>query len=358
VRLLHVSQPTGGGVGHFVRDLVAAGVRAGHEVTIACPEGGLSASARAVGACWIPLNLTQSPTAADLANVWRLRAIAKTADVVIVHSSKAGAVGRLAAMLARPRPPCIFTPHGWSWLVGGRMAPVYRLIEKRLASSAYAIVAVSEEDFDVGRRVLGARAQLVTIPNGVDTTRFTPDGPAADRPAAPLIVCVGRLTEAKGQADAIAALPLLAANDAVVRLVGAGEDQEMLHSLAVELGVFHRVEFVGEVDDTASQYRAADVVVVPSRWDAQSLVLLEAMACGAAIVGALVPGSAALRGVGELVDPRSPSQLAASIDVLLASQRLRDEYGAKARERAVEHFELSRSMDTWQQLWEEAARWR
>ena len=75
-----------------------------------------------------------------------------------------------------------------------------------------------------------------------------------------------------------------------------------LRLLVDRLGVADRVEFVGAVDDTAPHLRAADVVVVPSKWDAQSLVLLEAMACGAPIVATRVPGVTAVQDVGVIVE--------------------------------------------------------
>ena len=358
VRLLHVSQPTTDGVGHCVRDLVSAGVSAGYDVTVACPEGPLSAWARGSGARWIRLDLARRPSLADVVHVRRLREIMAEYDVVHLHSSKAGAIGRLALMLTRPRPSCVFTPHGWSWLVGGRRAPAYRAIERALAPVADAIVAVSDEDLEMGRRVLGGRARLRKIANGVDTARFTPEGATAPRPRAPFIVCVGRLSEAKGQADAIAALSLLSTRGAIMRFVGDGEDEGMLRALADGLGVSRRVEFVGAVGDVAPHYRAADIVIVPSRWDAQSLVLLEAMACGRTIIATAVPGAAAVDGVGEVVPTRSPSALAAAIDILLSSQRRRIALGRDARRRAVEQFDLRRSTAQWERLWEEARRWR
>src|SRR6185503_21338311 len=149
--------------------------------------------------------------------------------------------------------------------------------------------------------------RVVVIGNGVDTDRFTPDGPVADRAPEPLLVCVGRLTEAKGQPLAIEALARMRIPDVRLRLVGEGEDEELLRDLAARAGVAKRVEFAGAVDDAAPHLRAADVVVVPSKWDAQSLVLLEAMACGAAILATRVPGSSAVEGVGVIARRRDPA---------------------------------------------------
>ena len=98
-----------------------------------------------------------------------------------------------------------------------------------------------------------------------------------------------------------------------------------------------------------------DVVVVPSKWDAQSLVLLEAMACGAAILATRVPGSSAVDGAGVIAERRDPPEFAAAADALLADSARRAELGAAARERAVERFAIARSNQRWIELWTDLA---
>ena len=237
------------------------------------------------------------------------------------------------------------------------MAWAYRRFERIAARLADVIVAVSPEDAAAGATVLGRDASRIRIiENGVDVGRYEPEGLVAERGPEPLVVCVGRLTEAKGQLDAIGALALLSSEDARLRLVGAGPDRALLVRRAEELGVAHRLDWVGEVDDAAPHYRAADVVVVPSRWDAQSLVLLEAMASGAAIVATTVSGSAALEGAGALVPPRDEVALAAAVDGLLADPDRRRVLGAAARRRAVDGYTLARSTERTIGLWRELVR--
>ncbi len=356
-RILHVSQPTVGGAAVCVRHLARAGVEAGFRVTVACPsDGDLPRWAREAGAEWVPVSLVRSPSSSDLAGLRAVRSMAGEADIVQLHASKAGALGRLAAVSLRSRPRLIFMPHGWSWLVGGRLAPAYRGVERSLASVADVIVAVSDDEREMGRPVLGrAGSRIRVIGNGVDTTRFAPDGEVAERGEEPLIVCVGRLTEAKGQSVAVRALAAMSTPGARLRLVGEGEDSDHLAALTDELGLNGRVDLYGPVADAAPQLRAADVVVVPSRWDAQSLVLLEAMACGAAIVATRVPGAGAAEGVGVLVEREDPVAMAGALDALLADPARRLELGRGARARAVEQFRLEGSQRRWVDLWTELA---
>jgi len=236
LRILHVSQPTDGGCAIAVRFLAEAGTRAGHTVTVACPrQSDLPGWITDVGAHWHPLPMVRQPTPGDISAVLRLRRLFQRADVVHLHSSKAGALGRLALRsLGKRAPASCFTPHGWSWLVGGRMAPAYRTFERVAAAWTDVIVAVSDEEADAGRVVLRPGfAQMTVIPNGVDTERFCVEGPRASRSAQPLIVCAGRLTVQKGQDLGVRALAHLQTAGAWLRLVGEGPDEAKLRELAV-----------------------------------------------------------------------------------------------------------------------------
>ncbi len=355
-RILIVSQATVDGVAVCIRDLVQAAVSTGYQVTVACPSmGDLSAWVQERGAAWERLEMRRSPHPSDILAVVRLRRLARTHGLVHVHSSKAGVVGRLAVASLRPRqPPVVVTPHGWSWLVGGRLAPLYRWAERLMLPLATAVVAVSDEERANGQAVLGpSAARIVVNPNGVDPCRFSPEGPVADRPDAPLIVCVGRLCHARAPDVAVAALALMRTPSVRLRLVGDGEDRAAIEKLVNALGMDGRVEFCGFRPEPAPDLRAADVVVIPSRYDGMALILLEAMACGAAIVATRVPGTSALGGAGQLVPVEDPESLAEAVDaLLLADPQRRRALGAAARERAVEHYSLQRSLQGILGLWQ------
>jgi len=354
-RVLLVSQATVDGVGVCVRDLAQAAVRAGYQVTVACPQAGdLPPWVQDRGAVWERLEMRRSPHPSDILAVLRLRRLARTHDLVHLHSSKAGVVGRLAvASLGRRRPPVVFTPHGWSWLVGGRLAPLYRWTERAVFSLATAVVAVSEEERAEGQVILGPRAaRIVVNPNGVDLGRFSPEGPVAARSATPLMVYVGRLSRQRAPDLAVTALALMRTPSVRLRLVGEGEDWAGLEHLVSALGLAGRVEFCGFRPEPAPDLRAADVVVIPSRYDGMALVLLEAMACGTAIVATRVPGTSALGEAGQLVPVENPKSLAEAVDALLADPQRRRLLGAAARERAAAHYSLQRSLRGILGLWQ------
>jgi glycosyltransferase involved in cell wall biosynthesis len=277
------------------------------------------------------------------------------ADVAHLHSSKAGAVGRLAAFTVRGgRPHIVFTPHGWSWYVGGSIARAYRMFERLAVRMTDVVTVVSAEELRAGRAVLGPRAPIELIENGVDVAAFTPDGAVAPRGSEPLVVQVGRLSVQKGQDRALRALAALADDAVRLRFVGEGPARPVLERLASELGVSDRVEYAGSVDPRP-HLRCADVVILPSRWEGMSLVLLEAMAVGAPIIASTCGGSDALAGCGRLVDheddARAEGELARAIAELLGDRAEGVALGALARQRAVDSYALDGVLARYRKVW-------
>ncbi|MFO6452364.1 MULTISPECIES: glycosyltransferase [unclassified Aeromicrobium] len=350
--IVHLAQPTTGGVAEVVLQLVEIGVADGRRVVVGCPaDGYLADRARALGAEWLPIELRRAPGPSDVAALRRTRAAMRDADAVFAHSSKTGALARLV----RPRGTrLVFVPHGWSWLVGGRLAGAYRAIERLLARRADVTVVVGRDELAEGRDVLGRRPDLAVIENSVDLARFRP--PEVPRPTdGRTVVCVGRLTRQKGQ-DLLVRAAALVDLDVSLRLVGPGEpaEREALASLARELGIADRVELVG-ADDPVRHLQEADLVVVPSRWEGLPLVLLEAMACGAPVVASSAAGVDALGDAGVVVplaeDDAFVAALAEAMRELLGSPARRVELGRRARLRAEERYGRERMARQYRALW-------
>jgi glycosyltransferase involved in cell wall biosynthesis len=212
------------------------------------------------------------------------------------------------------------------------------------------ITVVSEEELTEGSRILGRQAGLRLIENGVDCVAFSPAGSIASRTIDPLVVCVGRLSKAKGQDLLVDAVARMKTPNVRLRLVGDGEDHVELVERTVSHGLHHRVEFAGACDPRP-HLRAADVVVIPSRSEGMSLVMLEAMACGAAVVTTDVNGVSALGGCGVVTPVCDVNALAAAVDRLLASPNERGELGRRARDRAVRSYQLSRPLAQYGETW-------
>ncbi|MZD04590.1 glycosyltransferase, partial [Streptomyces sp. SID5785] len=348
-RVLHVTQPVDGGVARVVADLVRLQRAAGLPVTVACPpEGALPALLDAAGCEVLDWPAVRSPARGVRAESRRLaELVARTGpDLVHAHSAKAGLVTRL---VVRGRVPTVFQPHAWSFeAVGGPAASAAANWERFAARWTARFLCVSRAERDTGRR-RGVRGPVSIVPNGVDLGVFRPaggtgpDGPPAGLPegTGPLAVCVGRLCRQKGQDVLVAAWPevLRRLPGARLVLVGDGPDADRLRGAAPP-----SVTFAGAVADPVPWYRAADLVVLPSRWEGMALAPLEAMACGSPVLlgdvdGAresLPPGRAA----GSLVPPGRPEALARALVRLLGDPaRLRD-LGESAHRHVRAHHDV------------------
>ncbi|MFF9848953.1 glycosyltransferase family 4 protein [Streptomyces litmocidini] len=350
--VLHAVQPGDGGVARVVADLVRDQVRAGMRVTVACPPGTpLAAAVHAEGADVYAWRAGRDPGPRLVRETLGLARLIRTArpDLVHAHSAKAGLCARLAL---RGALPTVYQPHAWSFeAVEGTVAALARRWERRAARWTQRIVCVSEAERRTGEEA-GVRASWSVIHNGVDVARFADTSADADaRTAAPgrsgdgpVVVCVGRLCRQKGQDTLLAAWPAVLAQIPTARLVlvGDGPDGERLRAAAPP-----SVRFTGSVDDTAPWYRAADLVVLPSRWEGMALAPLEAMASGRPVVVSDVDGARESLPPGHeplcLVPPGDPAALAVAVGRLLGRPELRRSLGHQAHAHVLSRFDVRRT---------------
>jgi glycosyltransferase involved in cell wall biosynthesis len=350
MRILHVAQPTVGGLVSCVGDPVADQVRRGWSVWVACPpEGDLLEVATRAGASFRPWPAKRSPGPSSVRETRSLGDIVREVDpdLVHLHSSKAGLCGRLAL---RGRLPTVFQPQAWSFHAeGGAVGWAAAAWERTGARWAHALVCASETERADGERA-GIKAAWRVIYNGVDVERLSAVGEEEQRAArqrlglddGPLAVCVGRLSRQKGQDVLLDAWPAVRERvpEAQLCLVGSGEDRDELEGRAVS-----GVSFAGERHDVPDWLAAADVVVQASRWEGMSLAILEAMARGRSIVTTEVAGNREALGedAGAIVPPEHPAALAEEVSRRLADPALRAVEGLAARERAVRSHDVRKT---------------
>ncbi|MFI6123918.1 glycosyltransferase family 4 protein [Streptomyces sp. NPDC051064] len=363
--VLHLVQPVEGGVARVVTDLVAAQVRAGLRPVVACPpDGALAAGASTAGArvCSWPAERAPGPRLGrEVLTAGRLiRACAP--DVVHAHSAKAGLAGRLAV---RGRVPTVFQPHAWSFeALEGRAAGLAAAWERFGARWSDRILCVSESERVAGQRA-GITARWSVIHNGIDLGRFRPvcgDAAASARGSlallegtpteVPLVVCVGRLSRQKGQDVLLRAWRTAGTGGARLVLVGDGPYGDELRRTAPP-GVL----FAGESADVRPWLHAADLLVLPSRWEGMALAPLEAMACGTPVLLTEVDGARESLPPGHLphclVPPEDPAALAAALTTLLGDPALRARLGRTAQSRTREVFDVTKTAGAVLRLYEE-----
>jgi len=187
--------------------------------------------------------------------------------------------------------------------------------------------------------------RIVSIPNCADTARFLPiSAPRRDRDAhAPLITAVGRLEPQKAFDDLLRAAALVFGEipGARLRIVGRGQLDSELKSLAASLGIASRVEFAGLRSDMDVVLEEADLFVQSSLWEGMSIAILEAMAAALPTVLTDVGANGDLiaDGVhGRLVPKRDPKALADAMLALLADPSGAQRMGLAARRRAIDEY--------------------
>ncbi|MFC3104856.1 glycosyltransferase [Salinisphaera aquimarina] len=176
-------------------------------------------------------------------------------------------------------------------------------------------------------------SRLVPLRNGVDLTRFKPLDRTAIRKdlgvKSFLWLTVGHLVELKGVHIAVEALASV--DNAELMVVGDGPEGGALSRLATEMGVADRVHFVGPKshEELTRYYNAADALILASSREGMPNVMLEALACGTAVIGNAVDGIPEViigRPAGRLMKTRDAASVTAAWRSLGS-----DELGAEGR---------------------------
>jgi D-inositol-3-phosphate glycosyltransferase len=206
-------------------------------------------------------------------------------------------------------------------------------------------------------RLYGADpARIEIVPPGVEHAFFSPGDRAGARAAlpqlgpldGPMLLFVGRIQPLKGLDVAVRALAELDDPTAVLVVVGGASgvdgrhEVERVEKLAAALGVSDRVRFAAPQPHhmLSTFYRAAELVLVPSRSESFGLVALEAAACGTPVVAAAVGGLRTLvehGRTGFLVEGRDPRVFAAYAEQVLTIPALAAELSAQAAHRARDY---------------------
>jgi glycosyltransferase involved in cell wall biosynthesis len=308
----------------------------------------------------------------EISPIRDLRAIVRLAQLIRrerptilhTHTAKAGAVGRIAALLAGgARPPIVVHTFHGHVLRGyfGRITTFgFRTLERWLARTTTSLVAVSPEVRDdlVALHVAPA-AKFTVVRLGIDLSLRVDNDDAQRRETrrqmglredAFVVGWVGRMTAVKRTDFVVRALEKLVADgvDAYVVLVGDGPDREGLERYAHELGVIKRCLFLGYQEDVARFYDAIDVLVLPSINEGTPVSVIESLAASRPAVATRVGGvSDVVRdGVdGLLVDRDDVDALAARLAELARDAPRRTAMGEAGRARVLERYAVDRLVD-------------
>lgn len=282
----------------------------------------------------------------DLRAIQEIRAALRSIqpDLVSLHSSKAGILGRLAG--AALGVPVLFTAHGWGFSSSthplGRWG--FRLVERAMAPLADRIIAVSEADRKLALRFhLATPSQIVGVHNGMPDVPLTLRARPAGEP--PHLVMVARFAPPKDHALVVEALSDLRALDWRLSFVGDGPQEPEIRSMVERQGLAARISFLGFRQDVAEILAGAQAFILASKSEAFPRSILEAARSGLPTIASDVGGirESVLTGrTGFVVPSGDRVALREHLRLLVQDPELRSTMGGRARELYESEFTFQR----------------
>ncbi|UOA09127.1 glycosyltransferase family 4 protein [Methylobacter sp. S3L5C] len=222
----------------------------------------------------------------------------------------------------------------------------YNLPEKILAADFIFCISHYARSQVMKLSPVEAWSKLDVCRLGVDPQRFIP-APKNNQTESCNLLCVGRLTQAKGQAILLESLAQLQSQgiSVTLTLVGMGPDEKSLRQYAQRLGISQQVKFTGAVDQDhiLEYYKATDIFVLPSFAEGLPVVLMEAMAMEIPCITTAITGIPELILNGQeglLVAASDSDGLTQAIKQLVGDQVLRQQLGKAGRERVLSDYDL------------------
>jgi glycosyltransferase involved in cell wall biosynthesis len=332
-------------------------VRRGHRVTVVCPRADGVSSGTVDGVRVVRLRRLPGAWPRRLsyfANLFRfVLQHGGTYDVVHVHLANLQADAVVAAAGLRRVPTHVKVANSGMYGETRRLAAVAKVTRWYGLKHAASVQALSEETRQELLRIGVRPERIVAIPNGVPVPQ-PPDRAAARSrvglpPDGKVLLFLGRFAGYKGLGDLLAAWPEVARDGWTLLLVGEEAEDEPFGPLPDLPGLLVHPWTTAPADYLA----AADVFVLPSHSEGMSNALLEAMACGRAVVTSDTGAATEMveDGVSGLVHPTGDvDALSKALDAVLSDDDLRDRLAAGARARA-DDFSVASVVDRLEEVY-------
>lgn len=313
-RILHFAETLYGGIATYLNELLAHQVACDDDVRLFCPVD-QQHLIRVAGVKFVPAPPVSRSLKGlvGLARCWKAHHGQNVYDIVHLHSSFAGGIGRLF----KPKAGIVYCAHGWSFAmdVAGWKKGLYAMIERGLAYRTDAIVNISFDDHALADAVGIPRKRSHVIHNGLGDIpwRSLPAGQRATR-----MLFVGRYDRQKGFDLLLKAMENLSNQGFTLTSIGGPV-----------VGAPQLPPFPDQVanrgwqspDQVHSAIDAADVIVMPSRWEGFGLVAVEAMRAGRPVIAARIGGLKEVVVDGETGVLHEPNSVQ---EIIAACLRLRD----------------------------------
>lgn len=345
MRILRVAQKVypdvkGGGPYH-VHAMSRDQADMGHDVTVLTvrTDPGLAHVEEREGYTVVRYDSTASPLGNEVSmGVARHLMRATDFDVVHAHSHLYFSTNLAAFARLSSETPLAITNHGlYSQTVPEELFDLYLRSLGRWTFNRADIVFCYTSTERERLQDLGVLSRIEVVPNGIDKSRFTPEGLECEliESDGPVVLFVGRLVEGKRPDTAIRTLEILLERNADTKLYlcGDGPLRDDLETLATDCGVADQVSFLGQVpyDEMPRVYRSADVLIQPSRAEGVPRTVLEAVASGTPVVTSdLDQIKSIVERNGQVVHNRNCEQFAIALEEEISESSSQDRYGCQS----------------------------
>lgn len=299
IRIMHVAQAAGG-VDRYIRMLIKYLDKEKFENVLVCSQDFHEEDYRHLVDFFEQVEMTRAIGGNDLKVIKEIRTLIKryNPDIVYAHSSKAGAIARVADIGLNNF--CVYNPHGWAFNMrcSRKKKVIYTAIEKIAAPFCDRIICISDaEKFSALNNKICKKDKLQVIFNGVDIESYDNGVHGAVKrkdlniPEDAFVVgMVGRISPQKAP-DVFVKMAKLV-KDKVSNthfiIVGNGELETEIKKYAKDNGFLDNLHITGWVNNPMSYVELFDVACLLSRWEGFGLALPEYMMAGKPIVASRV----------------------------------------------------------------------
>ena len=299
IKILHVAQAAGG-VDRYIRMLLKYLDKEKFENILVCSQDFHEEDYRDLVDSFEQVEMTRAIGGNDLKAIKEVRALIKkyNPDIVYAHSSKAGAIARVADIGLKNR--CVYNPHGWAFNMrcSAKKKAMYTAIEKVAAPFCDKIICISDaEKQSALDKKICKEDKLQVIFNGVDIEAYENGVHGAVKrrelsiPENAFVVgMVGRMSQQKAPDVFVKMAKQVkeAVPNAHFIIVGNGNQEAEIRKYAEDNGFSDRLHITGWVDNPMSYVELFDVACLLSRWEGFGLALPEYMMAGKPIVASRV----------------------------------------------------------------------
>ncbi|WP_179194303.1 glycosyltransferase family 4 protein [Bacillus thuringiensis] len=266
-------------------------------------------------------------------------------DVLAVHSSKAGLLGRLAGWSLGI--PTIFTAHGWAFTEGVpyKKRMFYSLLEKMAGIVSTGIITVSHYDCQLAiQNKIISPEKIKVIHNGVpDITKLKQ---VSQNNKQIQLIMIARFAEPKDHRTLVEVLNILETKDWNICFVGEGPLKKEIEIEVKKRNLSNQVIFLGNRDDIPEILARSHIFILTSDWEGLPLSVIEAMRSGLPVIASNVGGVGELildGKTGFLIEKGDKKGLMEKIKLLIENTELREEMGLSGRKRYIDNFTFEKT---------------